>query len=56
MKESVDKMLKHPIKTAIIINAALGGVACTIKVTCSGIATIVKEVRTLCELYKKGGE
>lgn len=57
MKETVDKMLKHPIRSAIIINAALGGVACTIKITCTGIAAIVKEVRTLCELYKKkGGE
>ena len=56
MKETIDKMLKHPIRTAIIINAALGGVACTVKVTCTGVAAIVKEVKGLCALYKKGGE
>lgn len=48
MHETIDKMLKHPIKSAIIINAALGGVAC-----------IIREITKLCELYKdnkKGDE
>lgn len=54
MQETINKMLKHPIRSAIIINATLAGVACTIKMTCTGVAIITKEVRALCELYKKG--
>ena len=47
MKETIDKMLKHPIRTSIIINAALGGVAC-----------IIREIGKLYEIYKdnKGDE
>lgn len=40
MQETIDKMLKHPIRTSIVINAALGGVAC-----------IIREISKLYELY-----